>query len=202
MAAGATANTLVGPGIAVAIGMGAGFISVWGFNVLMPRLEKLGLRDTCGIHNLHGMPGVYAGIVSAVAFKVMYDTNTYGSQYSAMFHNGASQGGYQMAGLVITLGIAIVGGFVTSLFVKFATKPPRKLFSDSEYYHMPEGWEDIDHKKHDDVESLERETVSPTLTVDGEVEMDVLKVPIASMLVAAVVVGEGLVFGWLVGWWW
>ena len=30
-------------------------------------LEKLKLHDTCGVHYLHGMPGVLGAIVSAIA---------------------------------------------------------------------------------------------------------------------------------------
>jgi ammonium transporter Rh len=40
---------------------------------LTPYLQdKFGLYDTCGVHNLHGIPGILGGIVSAIvaaAFK-------------------------------------------------------------------------------------------------------------------------------------
>ena len=29
--------------------------------------SKLKIHDTCGVNNLHGMPGLFAGIVGAVA---------------------------------------------------------------------------------------------------------------------------------------
>ena len=32
-----------------------------------PLLEKLRIQDTCGVHNLHGMPGVFAGVGSFIA---------------------------------------------------------------------------------------------------------------------------------------
>lgn len=34
------------------------------------------IHDTCGVHNLHGMPGVFAGIVAALVAYTVTD-NTY-----------------------------------------------------------------------------------------------------------------------------
>ena len=34
---------------------------------VQPFLEKLRLQDTCGVHNLHGLPGVFSGVASAIA---------------------------------------------------------------------------------------------------------------------------------------
>lgn len=33
-------------------------------------MEKFYLLDTCGVHNLHGLPGVFSGIASAIAAAV------------------------------------------------------------------------------------------------------------------------------------
>jgi ammonium transporter Rh len=54
------------PGWSMIIGLAAGAISVIGFTFIQPRLQKLtGGIDTCGVHNLHGMPGVFGGLVAA-----------------------------------------------------------------------------------------------------------------------------------------
>lgn len=43
---------------------------------LTPALEShFGLRDTCGVHNLHGMPGLLGGIVAAVVSWTSYGGN-------------------------------------------------------------------------------------------------------------------------------
>jgi len=44
---------------------------------LQPVLNRrLGIHDTCGVHNLHGMPGILAGIVGAVMAGIA-TTNEY-----------------------------------------------------------------------------------------------------------------------------
>ena len=46
------------------VGLAAGTISTLGFFFLSPLLEeKAGLGDTCGVHNLHGIPGLLGGLV-------------------------------------------------------------------------------------------------------------------------------------------
>jgi len=55
----------VTPGWAMLIGLIAGAISVVGYAIIQPRLQKAtGGVDTCGVHNLHGMPGVFGGLVA------------------------------------------------------------------------------------------------------------------------------------------
>merc|ERR1719408_747873 len=67
---GATAN-LVGPFGAVVVGSLAGLLSTWGF-VKGPFFSDV---DTCGVSNLHGMPGILGGLVS-VAVPYLYPDST------------------------------------------------------------------------------------------------------------------------------
>ena len=41
--------------------------------------EKLKVHDTCGVHNLHGMPGVFGGILSAI-FAALATKETYNEE--------------------------------------------------------------------------------------------------------------------------
>jgi ammonium transporter Rh len=64
---GANSEIIVMPYGAMLCGIGAGTVSSLGFAVLGPWLRrKIYLHDTCGINNLHGMPGIVGGIVSAI----------------------------------------------------------------------------------------------------------------------------------------
>jgi ammonium transporter Rh len=61
---GSASSLRLSAGGALAVGIFAGVMSTMGFARLMPALEsKIGLGDTCGVHNLHGMPG---GVRSAL----------------------------------------------------------------------------------------------------------------------------------------
>ena len=63
------------------IGSFAGIASTLGYQYLTPALKKIYLHDTCGVHNLHGIPGVISGIagaiVAAVATREIYRDNKY-----------------------------------------------------------------------------------------------------------------------------
>lgn len=66
VAIGATVANVT-PGWSMLIGLIAGTISVVGYVIIQPRLQRVtGGVDTCGVHNLHGMPGVFGGIVALV----------------------------------------------------------------------------------------------------------------------------------------
>ena len=55
----------VEPGWSMLIGLVAGTISVMGYTKIQPRLQRLlGGVDTCGVHNLHGMPGIFGGLIA------------------------------------------------------------------------------------------------------------------------------------------
>jgi ammonium transporter Rh len=52
----------------MAIGCLAGLVSALGFLYLGGWLkEKIGLMDTCGVHNLHGLPGVLGAIIGSIS---------------------------------------------------------------------------------------------------------------------------------------
>uniref|UniRef100_A0A0G4I772 Ammonium transporter AmtB-like domain-containing protein n=1 Tax=Chromera velia CCMP2878 TaxID=1169474 RepID=A0A0G4I772_9ALVE len=86
------------PAGALCIGMLAGLISTLGFRYLGPALEgSMGLCDTCGVHNLHGIPGVLGGLAASVVLAL---------------HGEASVALMQLAALGCTLAIALVGGGV------------------------------------------------------------------------------------------
>lgn len=97
--------------------------------------KRCRIPDTCGVHNLHGMPGVLAGIVgvimAALATSDLYHFSLY-NHYPAMAptnmsdiqnqgiwvtpgdgRSPAEQAGYQMIALIVTMSIAIVGGLLT-----------------------------------------------------------------------------------------
>jgi len=59
---------VIGPPFGLLIGLLSGFLSVFGYVYITPWLEeKLGVHDTCGVHNLHGMPGLMGGIAGAIS---------------------------------------------------------------------------------------------------------------------------------------
>ena len=118
---GSTCN-LVGPGGAFVIGLLAGTLSVIGFVFLQPVLEsKIKLVDTCGVHNLHGMPGLLGGLCAIVVVPSVV--------------------GVQIVGIGLTLIIAIVGGVVAGMVIK-ATGTTEQAYEDyPEFTHVagPEG---------------------------------------------------------------
>jgi len=117
---------------AIAIGMCAGTLSTFGYVKITPWLNKT-VHDTCGVHNLHGMPGLMGGVVSV--FAVLAGTAKHN-------HEGVSEGeqaGKQVFGLLVSLGFAIVGGALTGALCKVVVPPLKDCFEDSEFWEVNEG---------------------------------------------------------------
>lgn len=71
MIIGASCGLFTNPGASLIVGAFGGVISSFSFSYLQDFLkEKMGIHDTAGIHNLHGIPGIMGGLISAIAVAV------------------------------------------------------------------------------------------------------------------------------------
>jgi ammonium transporter Rh len=126
VAIGSPCGILYLPGVALAIGCIAGAISVVGFKIIGPKLvDKIGLYDTCGVHNLHGIPGLLGGISSAIiaaCYNLGYDLDVaakFGSDNIFATVNGSylKQGGLQIAGLFSSVAVGIAFGIISGFII-------------------------------------------------------------------------------------
>ena len=87
VAVGAACDIIVQPFGAMLAGFVTGTISSFGFAYLSKYLQKkISLHDTCGVLNLHGMPGLIGGFVSAIVAS--RGEGNVGPQYSYYFTQG------------------------------------------------------------------------------------------------------------------
>ncbi|KAK2586413.1 hypothetical protein KPH14_010698 [Odynerus spinipes] len=145
VAIGTAAGMMCQPIGALVVGSLAGSLSVLGYKYLTPVIQKrLRIHDTCGVHNLHGMPGVLAGIFGALmaglATEISYDYSLY-EIFPARAPNSEAklgemrddygispgrnrtaleQAGYQLLALTVTLVMAIVSGLITGLIMRMS----------------------------------------------------------------------------------
>ncbi|NWR64665.1 RHBG protein, partial [Bucorvus abyssinicus] len=155
VAIGAVADMAVPPVAALALGSLSAVACVLGFRFLTPLLaRKLALQDQCGIHNLHGLPGILGAAASAVAILVASE-DTSGSRFSQMSAAGGNAseasgeqwgnrgaGGQvlcQVAGLAVALGGSLLAGLLTGAVLRLPclARPPEWLcFNDSLYFKI------------------------------------------------------------------
>ncbi|XP_039259431.2 ammonium transporter Rh type A-like [Styela clava] len=143
VAAGAVANLATGPMGALLIGTCAGIISVAGYKYVTPTFARaFHIHDTCGVHNLHGMPGVMSAFIAVVMARFMSPT-TFSPEELAIVYPNVKDGNFQhqanmqMAGLAVTLGTSIVGGVLTGLVLRapfIDSADENNLFEDSKYW--------------------------------------------------------------------
>ena len=125
VAIGASANFSVTPCGALGIGVFAGALSTFGFSKVQPALAKLGLHDSCGVHNLHGMPSVAGGIISAI-YLAIDDPPSMGA-----VPKWPHQSGYQFLAVGVTIAVATVSGMLVGLILKHVTPSPSTPFLDA-----------------------------------------------------------------------
>lgn len=88
---------IANPGMSMLIGIAAGILSTVGYSIIAPKVQKL-IRgaDTCGVHNLHGMPGLLGGLSAIII------TGNVGTQLLCM---------------IITVVVAFIGGRIVGAIV-------------------------------------------------------------------------------------
>ncbi|XP_069879435.1 ammonium transporter Rh type A [Dipodomys merriami] len=126
VAVGTCADMDIQPYVSMIIGSTAGIVSVLGYKFLTPLLAKLMIQDTCGVHNLHGLPGVMGGLASIVAI--------------AMNMSNKSSVAMQAAALGSSIGTAVVGGLMTGLILRIPIwdqAPDEYCYDDSVYWEVP-----------------------------------------------------------------
>lgn len=143
VAIGSSANFAMSPGAALLVGLAAGALSTLGYCFIMPALEKaIKLQDTCGVHNLHGMPGLFGGLVAAAVSVFTASDN------KALLPLGTATWWHQVFAVCTTLIIALGAGSFAGWIVGRAPTPFSKqklaiedMYEDSMYWGEvePEG---------------------------------------------------------------
>lgn len=100
---------IANPGMSMLIGLAAGILSTVGYSIIAPKIQNI-IRgtDTCGVHNLHGMPGLLGGL-------------------SAIIITGNA--GTQIICMIITVAVAFVGGRIVGAITGLLGRK-QELYSD------------------------------------------------------------------------
>jgi ammonium transporter Rh len=106
-------------GMAIVIGVTAGAISTIGFAVLQSKQQNiLKAVDSCGVSNLHGLPGIFGGLA---AIPLVQGISTTG----------------QLTGIAITMSIAILSGLLSGKIIGlFGSK--KLSYADAEEFEIEE----------------------------------------------------------------
>uniref|UniRef100_A0A8C4Z772 Rh family C glycoprotein n=1 Tax=Gadus morhua TaxID=8049 RepID=A0A8C4Z772_GADMO len=127
VAVGTAAEFMLMPYGSLIVGFFCGIISTLGYIYLTPFLEKhLKIQDTCGVHNLHAMPGVIGGVVGAITAAAATETvygkegliNTFDFDGDFKGTTPSRQGGMQAAALCVALVFGIGGGIFVGCILR------------------------------------------------------------------------------------
>lgn len=114
VAIGSTCNR-VPPLYAFLIGITAGLLSTAGFALLQDRLQNAIKKiDTCGVLHLHGLPGLFGGLVAIVVVDGINKAD-------------------QIKGVVITVVLAVVTGIVAGLVLSLMKRKQNSYIDTEEF---------------------------------------------------------------------
>jgi ammonium transporter Rh len=138
VAVGASARLEMTPGGALLLGLTAGLVSVLGYEFVSPLFaRKLQIYDSCGVHNLHGLPALLGGLASAIFV-------TTDSHATFLEHGRGVQAGYQVAAVMATVAVALVSGWFTGGVMMMAVDEHHKpeyndaAFWQTDYFVSPQ----------------------------------------------------------------
>ncbi|XP_012557534.1 ammonium transporter Rh type A [Hydra vulgaris] len=145
VAIGTCADLMIRPWGAILIGILAGAISVIGFTYITPFLNRRVVHDTCGVQNLHGMPGWIGGITGSIAAgaisKGSYG-NDNGSSWFKIYgtdRREVIQGCFQFAAIMVSFVFALGGGYITGIVISFLDSPDEDdHFDDNAEFEVPD----------------------------------------------------------------
>lgn len=167
VAIGTTASILAEPHSAIIVGAVAGTISVLGYKYLTPFLaRRWNIHDTCGVNNLHGLPGLLAGLTSIIVAAVV-STDSHSESMYSIYHarvprantteflglnasvtfkpgsgrSAGEQAMFQLWALLATVSIAITGGVITGFLLRLKCFDPVEvhgLFDDVTSWEVAE----------------------------------------------------------------
>ena len=172
VAIGTVADMPIQPFGALLVGSLAGIVSTLGFEYVQPLMKRAFMHDTCGVNNLFGFPGLIAGltggIVAAFATRenfqgdrlyryfparvpminstdfILYNLTTTDFRTGGLGRTAGMQGGYQIAALAVTLGMALVGGVLTGYLMRIPiierVDEEEEMFDDEPHFITPEDY--------------------------------------------------------------
>ena len=127
------------------IGSIAGVLATVGFRFIKPFLQKLRIHDTCGVINLHGLPGLLSGlfgiILAIFPTYSLYRDNLSETCWHGQYRTYLGQIGYQSAALSTTLGIAVIGGLITGAILRLPLlndQRPSAYYNDRLHWDVPD----------------------------------------------------------------
>uniref|UniRef100_A0A1I8F528 Ammonium_transp domain-containing protein n=1 Tax=Macrostomum lignano TaxID=282301 RepID=A0A1I8F528_9PLAT len=169
VAVGTVADMMIRPYGALIIGCLAGLLSVFGYAVIAKKLRAANILDTCGVNNLHGMPGLLAGLLGIIysasaslddygnglyqifparapvtangsAFEYVVKDGTLSVEGGGAGRSAGSQAAFQAAALGLTLLCAVLGGLLTGFILRLPILDPN-FFQDDRFWHVPSNYD-------------------------------------------------------------